>query len=68
MIKDIQPRHLYNAYTPIPPDAGSYVLYYEDHAVLLKRTEEGITFPTFRELERLNEELYEDYIYLFSVD
>ena len=36
--------------------------------MLLKRTEEGIAFPTFKELERLNEEIYEDYIYLFSVD
>ena len=35
---------------------------------IFERTEEGITFPRFRELERLNEEIYEDYIYLFSVD
>lgn len=68
MIQDIQPHHLYNEYTPVPPDRDSYALYYEDHAVLLKRTEEGIAFPTFKELERLNEEIYEDYIYLFSVD
>lgn len=68
MIQDIQPRHLYNQYDPIPPDGECYALYYEDHAVLLKKTPDGITFPRFRELERLNEEIYEDYIYLFSVD
>ena len=68
MIQDIQPKHLHNQYNPIPPDGDCYALYYEDHAVLLKKTQEGIVFPRFRELERLNEEIYEDYIYLFSVD
>lgn len=68
MIQDIKPYHLYNEYKPVPPDRDSYALYYEKHSVLLKKTEQGIIFPTFKELERLNEELYEDYIYLFSVD
>lgn len=68
MIQDIQPKHLDNQYRPVPPDKGSWVLYYEDRAVLLKKTENGIVFPKFRELERLNEEIYTEYIYLFSVD
>ena len=68
MIQDIEPRHLDNQYKPVPPDQESYALYYEDHAVLLKKTDEGITYPRFREIDRLNEEIYEDYIYLFSVD
>ena len=68
MIQDIQPRHLDNQYKPVPPDRESWALYYEDHKVLVKKTPSGITFPKFRELERLNEEIYEDYIYLFSVD
>lgn len=68
MIQDIEPRHLDNQYRTVPPDGESYALYYEDHAVLLKRTESGIVFPRFRELERLNEEIYEEYIYLFSID
>ena len=68
MIQDIQPKHLYNQYKPVPPDRESWALYYEDHKVLVKKTPSGITFPKFRELERLNEEIYEDYIYLFSVD
>ena len=68
MIQAIHPKHLYNQYDPARPDGESYALYYENHAVLLKRTPEGIVFPRFKELERLNEEIYEDYIYLFSVD
>lgn len=68
MIQDIEPHHLYNEYRPVPPDPDSFALYYEDHAALVRKTEQGIEFPRFRELERLNEEIYEDYIYLFSVD
>lgn len=68
MIQDIAPRRLDNQYHPVPPGRESYALYYEDHAVLVRKTEEGIGFPRFSELERLNEEIYEDYIYLFSVD
>ena len=68
MIQDIQPKHLDNQYRPVPPDKESWALYYEDHAVLVKKTENGIVFPKFRELERLNEEIYTEYIYLFSVD
>lgn len=68
MIQDIQPKHLDNQYHPVPPDKESWALYYEDRAVLVKKTENGIVFPKFRELERLNEEIYTEYIYLFSVD
>lgn len=68
MIQDIYPYHMDNQYHPVPPDPDSFALYYENHAVLLKKTSKGITFPRFRDLERLNEELYEDYIYLFSID
>ena len=68
MIQDIQPKHLYNQYKPVPPDGDCWALYYEEHKTLVKKTPSGIVFPKFRELERLNEEIYEDYIYLFSVD
>ena len=37
-------------------------------AALMRRTADGIAFPRFRELERLNEEIYEDCIYLFTID
>ena len=68
MIQDIEPYHVNNQYNPVPPGPDSFALYYEEHTVLVRKTEEGIIFPRFRELERLNEEIYEDYIYLFSVD
>ena len=68
MIQDIQPHHYDNQYRPVPPDPESYALYYEDHAALMRRTADGIAFPRFRELERLNEEIYEDCIYLFTID
>ena len=68
MIQDIEPHHLDNQYRPLPPDKDSIVLYYEDHAVLMKVSEEGIAFPRFSDLERLNGEIYEESTYLFSVD
>ena len=34
----------------------------------MRRTQTGIEFPTFGELERLNEEIYENSIYLFTID
>lgn len=68
MIQDIQPHHYENQYRPVPPDRESFALYYEEHAALVRKTAEGIEFPRFRELERLNEEIYEEYIYLFTID
>ena len=68
MIQDIQPHHYDNQYRAVPPDPESYALYYEDHAALMRRTADGIAFPRFRELERLNAERYEDCIYLFTID
>lgn len=68
MIQDIEPYHLDNQYRPVPPDGDSYAMYYEEHAVLARRTENGIEFPRFRELERLNDDVYGDAVYLFSVN
>lgn len=68
MIQDIEPYHLDNQYRPVPPDGDSYAMYYEEHAVLARRTESGIEFPRFRELERLNDDVYGDAVYLFSVN
>lgn len=68
MIQDIYPHCFDNQYRPVPPEPDSYALYYEEHTALLRRTEEGIAFPRFRDLERLNEEIYKEYIYLFSID
>ena len=68
MIQDIYPHQYDNQYRMIPPDGDSVALYYEEHTALLKRTGAGIVFPKFRDLERLNEEIYKDYTYLFSID
>ena len=68
MIQDISPHRYDNQYRPVPPDRESIALYYEEQKCLLKKTPEGIIFPRFKDLERLNEEIYEDYIYLFTID
>lgn len=60
MIQDIQPHQFDNQYRPCPPDAQSYALYYEGQSTLLKKRKDGIDFPRFRDLERLNEEIYEE--------
>lgn len=68
MIQDIEPHIYRNEYQPVPPDSESYVLIYEENKILLKALEDGITYPTFGELETQNPNLYERYTYLFSVD
>lgn len=68
MIQDIAP-HIYgNEYKPIPPQRHSYALYFEGHTALLKRSSKEIVFPRFLDLENLNEDIYENYTYLFSID
>ena len=59
MIQDIQPHQFDNQYRPCPPDAQSYALYYEGQSALLKKGKDRIDFPRFRDLERLNEEIYD---------
>jgi NAD+ diphosphatase len=68
MIQDIGPHEYRNEYAAIPPDKDSFVLYYEEHAILVKKTTDGIEYPTFEELEHLNEEIYDVCTYLFSID
>ena len=68
MIQDIQPHKYDNQYRPCPPDRESYALYYENHVALLKKQPDRIDFPRFKDLERLNEDIYEDAIYLFMID
>jgi len=69
MIQDIAPHHFANEYRPQAPDKNSYILYYERKEVLIGRDDDGeIKFPTIGELEPYNEDLYENYTYLFSID
>ena len=58
MIQDIAPHQFKNEYRPVSPQKDSIALYYEEHTALMRRTQTGIEFPTFGELERLNEEIY----------
>lgn len=68
MIQDIGEHIFDNQYHPSLPDRESYALYYEDHAALVRKYPDRIEFPRFRDIERLNEDVYEDAVYLFSID
>lgn len=68
MIQDIDPHQYDNQYREIRPEPESFVLYYEEHTALVKRTAEEIIFPRFSEVEKLNEDIYDNCTYLFSVD
>lgn len=70
MIQDITPYQYKNEYQPTSPDQDSFLLCYDKNYILIKESNEGIVFPTFREMEVLieKEKLYKDYIYLFQID
>ncbi len=68
MIQDIAPHRFNNAYLPKPPQPDSYALCYDGHTALVRRTDDGIDFPRFRELAADNDDIYQNYTYLFSID
>ncbi|MBO5461531.1 MAG: NAD(+) diphosphatase [Ruminococcus sp.] len=68
MIQDITPHQFNNQYRILPPNRGSYLLYYEKNTCLIREENDEIFFPTFEELEGYIEDLYENYTYLFSID
>lgn len=70
MIQDIAPHIYHNEYKPVPPTPDSTILAFEGGKILLSQKEKDadISFPTFQELEGRSENLYTNYIYLFSVD
>lgn len=68
MIQDIAPHKYDNAYRPVPPEKDSILLYYEGRTVMMRMSEEEIAFPTFGELEKANDDIYENDTYLFSID
>lgn len=68
MIQDILPHYYDNAYRPKPPQKDSIVLCYKDRSCFLRRSMEGIVFPTFGELEGTGINPYESWTYLFSID
>lgn len=68
MIQDIAPHQYDNTYRPVPPERGSFALYYEGRTALVHMTKETVEFPTFADLEGLNDDIYENYTYLFTID
>ena len=70
MIQDIYPHIYHNEYKPVAPDSNSMILAYEDGKCFFHKEENAdtITLPRFRELESKATDLYENYIYLFSID
>ncbi len=69
MIQDITPHNYHNEYRPEAPSPDSILLCYKGREVLVSQTSDNeISFPTFAELEEENEHIYEDYVYLFSID
>ena len=68
MIQDIAPHTYHNEYKPVATDKESHILAYEEGKILMKKDGETMTLPSFGELEGKVENLYENYIYLFSID
>lgn len=69
MIQEITPHQFNNAYLPQAPEGNSYGLYYEGKEILVGWNDQNeIIFPTFKELEKYNEHLCENYTYLFTID
>lgn len=69
MIQDIAP-HIYdNAYRNQPPQPDSYAVYCEGQTMLIKYIDTNtFDFPRFLDLEGLNDDIYQNYTYLFSID
>ena len=68
MIQDIAPHHFDNAYHPYTPREEDFAIYCHPHQVLLKRLEDRIIFPTFRDLKKRNDDILENATYLFQID
>lgn len=68
MIQDIAPHHFDNAYHPYTPQEKDFAIYCQPHQVLLKRMENQIIFPTFRDLKKRNDDILENATYLFQID
>ena len=68
MIQDIAPHHFDNAYHSYTPREEDFAIYCQPHQVLLKRQEDRIIFPTFRDLKKRNDDILENATYLFQID
>ena len=68
MIQDIAPHHFDNAYHSYTPREEDFAIYCQPHQVLLKRQEDRIIFPAFRDLKKRNDDILENATYLFQID
>lgn len=68
MIQDIAPHHFNNAYHSYAPREEDFAIYCQPHQVLLKRQEDRIIFPAFRDLKKRNDDILENATYLFQID
>lgn len=68
MIQDIAPHHYDNTYRPAAPQADDYALFFEPGTALMQVRNDQIQFPTFRDLEKCQPDVYQDATYLFQVD
>lgn len=68
MIQDLENHIFHNEYQPVPPKKTDCILYYENHAVLVHTSHDLLTFPSFGDVEAAVPDIYEHYLYLFSID
>jgi len=68
MFQEITPHVYDNQYKPIEPGADSILLCYQGREVLAGKRGQQIELPRFRNLEEHNQNIYEDYTYLFTID
>lgn len=66
MIQDIAPHHYHNEYRKRAPQPEDYMLIYEQNSVLATEKEGLLCYPKWKEV--LQEDLKEDFTYLFSID
>lgn len=64
MIQDIEPYRLANEYEPAPPEKDAYILWYKDDYILLRHSDEVLSFPRFSDIPP---DMAGRYAYLFSV-
>lgn len=64
MIQDIEPYRLANEFEPVPPEPEDYILWYKDDHILLRHSDEAISFPRFADI---SSDKTGRYAYLFTV-
>lgn len=68
MIQDIGPHRYDNAFRAKRPVEESRLLYFKQKQVLVRFDGDELEFPTFGDLKEGNEGLYDNAVFLFSID